>query len=108
MIRFFCRGTRRARIAALKKYIRSCSNILPLAWLQLIQQKGRLAVAIAGIAFADMLIFIQLGFQDALYDSAVEPHRNLQADLVINQSTITNPIFRQIFSTRSTVSNIRL
>jgi putative ABC transport system permease protein len=69
---------------------------IPLAWLQLIQQKGRLAVAIAGIAFADMLIFIQLGFQDALYDSAVEPHRNLQADLVI-----INPQLQTLFSVKS-------
>jgi putative ABC transport system permease protein len=69
---------------------------IPLAWLQLIEQKGRLAVAIAGIAFADMLIFIQLGFQDALYDSAVEPHRNLQADLVI-----INPQLQTLFSVKS-------
>ncbi len=69
---------------------------IPLAWLQLIQQKGRLAVAIAGIAFADMLIFIQLGFQDALYDSAVEPHRNLQADLVI-----INPQLQTLLSVKS-------
>lgn len=58
----------------------------PLAWLQLIKQKARLAVAIAGIAFADVLIFVQLGILDGLYDSATQPHRNLQADLVmINQ-----------------------
>ena len=69
---------------------------IPLAWLQLIEQKGRLAVAIAGIAFADMLIFIQLGFQDALYDSAVEPHRNLRADLVI-----INPQLQTLFSVKS-------
>lgn len=69
---------------------------IPLAWLQLIQQKGRLAVAIAGIAFADMLIFVQLGFQDALYDSAVEPHRNLRADLVI-----INPQLQTLFSVKS-------
>jgi putative ABC transport system permease protein len=69
---------------------------IPLAWLQLIEQKGRLAVAIAGIAFADMLIFVQLGFQDALYDSAVEPHRNLRADLVI-----INPQLQTLFSVKS-------
>ncbi len=55
----------------------------PLAWLQLIKQKARLAVAIAGIAFADVLMFVQLGILDALYDSATQPHRNLQADLVL-------------------------
>jgi putative ABC transport system permease protein len=69
---------------------------IPLAWLQLTQQKSRLAIALAGIAFADMLIFIQLGFQDALYDSAVEPHRNLKADLVL-----INPQLQTLFSVKS-------
>ncbi len=55
----------------------------PLAWLQLMKEKARLVVAIAGIGFADMLMFMQLGFQDSLYDSATVPHRLLQADLVM-------------------------
>jgi putative ABC transport system permease protein len=69
---------------------------IPLAWLQLTQKKSRLLVAMAGIAFADMLIFVQLGFQDALYDAAIQPHRNLKADLV----TI-NPQFQTLFSVKS-------
>ncbi|MBD1824617.1 FtsX-like permease family protein [Cyanobacteria bacterium FACHB-DQ100] len=55
----------------------------PLAWFQLMKEKARLIVAIAGIGFADMLMFMQLGFQDSLYDSATVPHRLLQADLVL-------------------------
>jgi len=55
----------------------------PLAWLQVTREKTRLAVAIAGIAFADILIFVQLGFRDALFDSAVKPHESLQTDLVL-------------------------
>ena len=55
----------------------------PLAWRQLMKEKIRLAVAIAGITFADLLMFVQLGLLDALYDSATNPHRKLQADLVI-------------------------
>jgi putative ABC transport system permease protein len=69
---------------------------IPLSWLQLIEHKSRLAIAIAGIAFADLLIFVQLGFQDALYDSAIEPHRNLQADLVV-----INPQFQSLISVKS-------
>ncbi|MGH2416639.1 MAG: ABC transporter, partial [Microcystaceae cyanobacterium] len=42
-----------------------------LAWLQLKYKKIRLLVAIAGIAFAVVLMFMQLGFQAALFDSAV-------------------------------------
>jgi putative ABC transport system permease protein len=69
---------------------------IPLSWLQLIEHKSRLAIAIAGIAFADLLIFVQLGFQDALYDSAIEPHRNLQADLVV-----INPQLQSLISVKS-------
>jgi putative ABC transport system permease protein len=35
----------------------------PLGWLQLSHQKGKLLVALGGIAFADVLIFMQMGFQ---------------------------------------------
>ncbi len=71
-------------------------NKIPLAWLQVTREKTRLAVAIAGIAFADLLIFIQMGFEGALYDSAVKPHRTLQADLVL-----INPQFQTLFSVKS-------
>lgn len=55
----------------------------PLAWKQLIKEKTRLAIAIGGIAFADVLMFFQLGMLNALYDSATNPHRQLQGDLVL-------------------------
>ena len=68
----------------------------PLAWRQLMKEKTRLLVAVAGITFADMLIFIQMGFESALFDSAIKPHRNLQADLVL-----INPQFQTLFSVKS-------
>ncbi|MDZ8055531.1 MAG: ABC transporter permease DevC [Aulosira sp. ZfuVER01] len=68
----------------------------PLAWRQLMKEKTRLAVAVAGITFADMLMFIQLGFESALFDAAVQPHRNLKADLVL-----INPQFQTLFSVKS-------
>jgi putative ABC transport system permease protein len=56
----------------------------PLAWLQLTHNKVRFIVALSGIAFADILMFVQLGFEGALYDSAMKPYRELiQADLAI-------------------------
>ena len=67
----------------------------PLAWLQVKRERTRLMVAIAGIAFADMLIFIQMGFEGALYDAAIQPHRNLQADLVL-----INPQMQTLFSVK--------
>jgi putative ABC transport system permease protein len=68
----------------------------PLALRQVMKEKTRLAVAVAGIAFADMLIFVQLGFQDALYESATQLHRLLEADLVM-----TNPQLQTLFSVKS-------
>lgn len=59
---------------------------IPLAWLQLVQQRIRFIVALAGIAFIVVLMFIQLGFQDALYSSATQVHQNLRGDLFLISS----------------------
>ncbi|MBR8838050.1 MAG: ABC transporter permease DevC [Stigonema ocellatum SAG 48.90 = DSM 106950] len=56
---------------------------MPLAWLQMSRQKTRLLVAISGIAFADFLMFFQLGVRDALFDSQVSPYATLQGDLFL-------------------------
>lgn len=56
---------------------------IPLSWLQLTREKPRLMVALAGIAFADILMFMQLGFQAALYDSTTRLHQSIRADLVL-------------------------
>lgn len=69
---------------------------IPLAWLQLSREKIRLLVAAAGIAFAAVLIFVQLGFQDALYDGCTRPHHSLNTDLVM-----VNPQFQTFFSVKS-------
>ena len=56
---------------------------IPLAWLQLKKEKLRLLVAISGAAFAVLLIFMQLGFREALFDSSVRYHSNLDYDVAI-------------------------
>ncbi|NJO98581.1 MAG: FtsX-like permease family protein [Pleurocapsa sp. CRU_1_2] len=56
---------------------------VPLAWLQLTHHKGRFLVALAGVAFAVILMFMQLGFQDALYEDAITIHKTLKADLIL-------------------------
>ena len=55
----------------------------PLGILQLRADLGRLAVAIAGIVFADVLMLIQLGFSAALYDSNTKFHGFIEADAVL-------------------------
>ena len=56
---------------------------IPLAWLLLSRQPLRLLVAIAGISFAGILMFMQLGFRDGLFDASVTVHRLLDADLIL-------------------------
>jgi putative ABC transport system permease protein len=59
------------------------SRRIPLAWLLLSRQPGRLAVALSGIAFAGILMFLQLGFRDGLFDASVTIHKLFDADLVL-------------------------
>ena len=59
------------------------SRKIPLAWLLLSRQPLRLLVAIAGISFAGILMFMQLGFRDGLFDASVTVHKLLDADLVL-------------------------
>lgn len=66
-----------------------------LAWLQLSRQKTKMVVALLGIAFACVLIFVQLGFEGALYESARVPYRYLTGELVM-----ASPNFQTMYSTR--------
>lgn len=71
-----------------------------LAWVQLWRQKTRLAVALAGVAFAVILMCMQVGFRDALFGSAVTLHRRLVADLVLIHPHYNIIAFPTVFSRR--------
>ncbi|MFM9263999.1 ABC transporter permease DevC [Tychonema sp. BBK16] len=71
-----------------------------LGWLQLSHDKGRMAVAVAGIAFADVLMFMQLGFQNALFSSNTRVHQNLQTDIVLIHPQARNLINLSSFPRR--------
>lgn len=64
---------------------------LPIGWLQLVHNRMRLFAAIAGVAFANVLIFMQLGFLGALTGSTVIPYKLMDADILI-YSPETNTI----------------
>ncbi len=52
----------------------------------LIHERGRLLASVGGVTFALLLIFLQLGFRNALLNSALELLRQVDADiLVINK-----------------------
>ena len=60
-----------------------------LAWRQLISSRARLVSAIAGVMFACVLVFMQLGFRAALFDSASNLPRALQGELfLVNPLTL--------------------
>jgi putative ABC transport system permease protein len=56
---------------------------IPLAWQNLTYDRRRLMVAISGIGFAVVLMFMQSGFKNALFDSTVQILQDLDADLVL-------------------------
>jgi len=71
-----------------------------LAWLQLSREPLRLLVAIAGVTFAVILVFMQLGFEDALFTSAVAIHTRLRGDLVLLNPRSAYMATMQTFSRR--------
>lgn len=82
------------------RMIQQIQRRTPLGWLQLSRERGRLVVALAGIAFADVLMFMQLGFQSALYDSNTKLSRALDADIVLVSPQARNTQNLSTFSRR--------
>jgi putative ABC transport system permease protein len=64
-----------------------------LAWRQLWSEKARLASAIAGVMFACVLVFMQLGFRAALFDSATALIASMRGDLFL-MHPLTTASFR--------------
>jgi putative ABC transport system permease protein len=73
---------------------------IPTAWLQLKHEKLRFLVALSGISFAVVLIFMQLGLRAALFDSGVALHRSLKGDIFLISVRSTSLIAMDSFSER--------
>lgn len=73
---------------------------IPLAWLQLQRERIRLLVALAGIAFAVVLMMMQFGFRDALFKAAVRFHEGINADIVLISRQSTALIAMKTFTRR--------
>lgn len=69
---------------------------IPLAWLQLSAEKLRLVAALSGIAFAVMLMLMQLGFRDALVASATLVHDRLNGEVVL-----ISPLYEYLTASRA-------
>lgn len=59
------------------------SKRTPLAWKNLTHDVRRLAVACMGIGFAVLLMFVQVGFENALFDSQVRIVDGLSGDIFV-------------------------
>ena len=57
---------------------------LPIGWLQLVHQRGRFAAALSGVAFANVLVFVQLGLMSSMGVSTLRPYQFFQGDILIS------------------------
>jgi len=72
----------------------------PLAWKNLTNEPRRLMIAVAGVGFAVLLMFIEVGFLNALLDSTVQVLRCLRGELVIVSRTKFAMAARERFDAR--------
>ena len=65
---------------------RAVNLLLParLAWRQLRAERARLWTAIAGVMFACVLVFMQLGFRSALFESATALPQSMRGELFLS------------------------
>ena len=63
----------------------------PLAWRNLTHDPIRFVLFLAGVVFAVVLMFVQLGFRGALLDSQTALHTRVDADLIL-----VNPLRRAL------------
>ena len=75
---------------------KSLSNRTPLGWLQLKHDRMKMLTALAGIAFADILMFMQLGFKDALFKTNTQYPRLVKGDIVLLSTQATN--FNELYT----------
>jgi len=57
---------------------------LPIGWLQLTHSRTRFAAALAGVAFANVLVFVQLGIMNSMATATLKPYEFFQADIMIS------------------------
>ncbi len=59
---------------------------LPIGWLQLTHSRTRFAAALSGVAFANVLVFVQLGIMGSMATATLKPYGFFQADIMISAS----------------------
>ncbi|XZG69495.1 ABC transporter permease DevC [Chitinibacteraceae bacterium HSL-7] len=98
--------------AAISALLTRVLGRLPIGWLQLRHHRTRLLTAIGGVAFASLLVLMQLGFHGALIGSIGLPYRALDTQLLISASDMNtladaNPVARTRLLQAMTVPGVR-
>lgn len=57
---------------------------LPIGWLQLTHNRGRFLAALAGVAFANVLVLVQLGIMNSMATATLRPYQFFNADVMIS------------------------
>lgn len=57
---------------------------LPIGWLQLMHRRTRFVAALAGVAFANVLVFVQVSLMNSMSLATLKPYDFFQADIMIS------------------------
>ena len=68
---------------------------IPVAWLQLGREPLRLLVGVAGVAFAVILVFMQLGFRSSMYAVAEVYETDVGRVRVGQRARVSSPAFER-------------
>jgi DevC protein len=84
---------------------------VPLAWRNLLANKPRLVRSASGIGFAVLLMLMQLGFEQAFFDSSLQVIRGLACELFIQsihkyQFATRDPFPRSVLDTAQKVPGV--
>lgn len=59
---------------------------LPIGWMQLTHKRERFFAALSGVAFANVLVFVQLGIMNSMATATLRPYEFFNADIMISAS----------------------
>jgi putative ABC transport system permease protein len=66
------------------RFLQRLLGRLPIGWLQLTHNRMRFAAAVVGVAFANVLVFVQLGIMTSMGTATLRPYEFFSADVMIS------------------------
>jgi putative ABC transport system permease protein len=67
-----------------KRFLQRLLGRLPIGWLQLTHYPMRFAAALVGVAFANVLVLVQLGIMNSMGTATLRPYTFFAADVMIS------------------------